>query len=190
MRRILEGVIFLRHPAIDVIKQPRRLQNTSTLDDRGTNLASVLYRLKFEKNELPAEITYFLDHFFPKFSIDVKKLEPSNYIMIVAKEGNLELSATNLPDGLIKMLVILTAVSLEPTLLLIDEPENSLHAQLLEYLVDVLRYTESPALLATHSPILVDLVDPDRIIIVEKDPEKGTVVKKIEKCSGADEGAV
>ncbi len=85
------------------------------------------------------------------------------------QERGLELPPPNMPDGLIKVLAIATAVELEPSLLLIDEIENSLHAKALEVIFDLLNNLEVPVLVATHSPILVDLVGPERTIIVNKD---------------------
>ena len=46
--------------------------------------------------------------------------------------------------------------------------------------MDVLKKSGKQIVLATHSPLLVDHVEPEDVIVVEKDPEKGTVAKRIE----------
>lgn len=74
----------------------------------------------------------------------------------------------------------MTAIELNPTILLIDELENSMHARMLEYVIDELNTLDIPVLIATHSPVVVDLVGPERVIIVDKRPVTRTVIEKIE----------
>lgn len=83
-------------------------------------------------------------------------------------ENGVPLPPPSIPSGYAKMLAILTAVALKPSLILIDEIENSLHLKFIEELLDVLEYSESKVIIATHSPLVVDLVDPEDLIQVEK----------------------
>lgn len=83
-------------------------------------------------------------------------------------EKGVPLPPPSIPSGYAKMLSILTAVALKPSLILIDEIENSLHLKFIEELLDVLEYSESKVIIATHSPLVVDLVDPEDIIQVDK----------------------
>jgi predicted ATPase len=69
--------------------------------------------------------------------------------------------------------VILAPEELSPPLLCIEEPENYLHPRLIEVLVELLnqRATEAQApqiLLTTHSPLLIDRLTIDDLIVVEK----------------------
>jgi len=80
------------------------------------------------------------------------------------------------PDGLIKTLAIAVAVDLNPSILLIDEVENSLHARALEYVFDMLNSVKVPVLAATHSPNVVDLAGPERTFLVTRG-EDGTKVE-------------
>jgi predicted ATP-dependent endonuclease of OLD family len=72
------------------------------------------------------------------------------------------------------VLAISVAVELEPFILLIDEVENSLHVKALEYVFDLLNSLEVPVVLATHSPILVDLANPERTIVVFRGSDGST----------------
>ena len=50
---------------------------------------------------------------------------------------------------------------------------------MLEYIVDELNSLRQPVIVATHSPVVVDLVGLERILIVRKEPDKGTIVERI-----------
>ena len=69
-------------------------------------------------------------------------------------------------------------MELGPAVLLIDEIENSMHARMLERIYDELNNSDFPVLVATHSPYFIDLTDLERIYLVKKDREKGTVIEK------------
>ncbi len=55
-----------------------------------------------------------------------------------------------------------------------------MHAEMLEYIVDELDALSIPVIVATHSPVVADLVAPDKIYIVSREPETGTVVERLE----------
>ncbi|MGA9724745.1 MAG: AAA family ATPase [Candidatus Binatus sp.] len=72
------------------------------------------------------------------------------------------------------MSLILAPADLSPPLLCIEEPENYLHPKLVEVLVELLnqrqRETGAPQVIATtHSPLLVDKLSIDDLIIVQKE---------------------
>lgn len=84
-----------------------------------------------------------------------------------------------LSDGTLKLLAYITAVSLpEPQLLCFEEPENFVHSRLLELIVEILKKSEKQVLLSTHSPYLVDFVQPEDVIVVEK-KETETTIRRI-----------
>lgn len=93
----------------------------------------------------------------------------------------LVLPPSSVLDGLIKMLVLLTAVYVMGlSTLVVDEVENSLHLRYIEKLVDVMRYSRAQFIVTTHSPLVIDFVDPSEIVVLEK--EKGeTKVKRIDE---------
>ena len=68
------------------------------------------------------------------------------------------------------MLTILTAVYLLGiSTIIIDEIENSLHLKYIERLVDVMRHSSSQFIVTTHSPLIIDFMDPSEIIILDKE---------------------
>jgi len=175
----LRRVGLIRHPDIGALTEPKPYQGELRLDDRATNLASVLLALQGMRGVLPESFSDAMAKLFPGFSIKVNSY--MGKVALEAEENGLELPPPNIPDGVIKLLAIMAAVELEPSILLADEIENSMHAKMLEYIVDRLNSLSIPVIVATHSPIVVDLVEPSRVLIVFRDTERGTYVEKIEK---------
>ncbi len=174
---VLRGILLLKHPDIGKLREPQPLRETDRLDVRAVNLAPVLYAMLGRYGGLPPRITDAVSELFPGMSL---RLELKyGRVALIAEEDGLELPPPNLPDGLFKLLAILTAVELRPSLLLIDEIENSMHRRMIEYVVDVLNSLEIPVLVATHSPLVVDLVGPERTLIVTRKPGEGTTVETV-----------
>ncbi|MEM2024080.1 MAG: AAA family ATPase, partial [Candidatus Caldarchaeum sp.] len=71
------------------------------------------------------------------------------------------------------------AVESKPSVLCIDELENSLHSEVLEYVVHELKNSGVLCLVATHSPVVVDVAGLESLLLVERTPE-GSVVKRVE----------
>ncbi|CCC81047.1 AAA family ATPase [Thermoproteus tenax] len=166
VRGVLWRVVFLRH--VERRVEPVPIAGGDVLDERGRNVAAVLfsYRGRFGRN--PESVDRALAALFPGVLLEVRQLY--NSALLVAREGDVELPPSNIPDGLLKLVVLMLAVDLGPSLLLVDEVENSMHARLLEYVVDVFNGLNVPVLLATHSPVVVDLVDLERIYFLSKGP--------------------
>lgn len=87
-----------------------------------------------------------------------------------------------LSDGTLKLLSYITALALaEPNLVCFEEPENFIHARLLKLLVEILKESEKQVILSTHSPYLVDSVEPEDVIVVEKEGNE-TKVSRVENA--------
>ncbi len=177
IREVLGNIVFLRHPDIGSLREPKPIIGVSRLDERATNLAPFLLNLLGRYGGWPERIRSAMNELFPDLRFSIKT--EFNRAALIAVEDGLEFSPANLPDGAIKLLAILAAVESNPSILLIDEIENSMHARMLEYIVDQLNDLDFPVFVATHSPVVVDLLDPDRIMIVYRDLEKGTFIEKI-----------
>ena len=88
------------------------------------------------------------------------------------------LRPTSASDGTIRLLTILVAAcwcSKTSSLLVIEEPENSLHPHLAEQLVATFRAASEKrqVLITTHSPAFLDYLKPDELLLCERD-EKTT----------------
>ncbi len=174
--RVISNVLLLKHPDVGRLREFQAFRETERLDMRAANLPQIVQALMMRSEGFRERLSHALETLFPGVSVEV--LPAHGRVALVAREGGLELPPPNVPDGLFKLLAILAGVSLEPSVLLIDELENSMHYRMLEYVVDMLNGLEIPVIVATHSPQVVDLVGLERVLVVRKDPEEGTVVER------------
>lgn len=85
------------------------------------------------------------------------------------------LPATQVSDGVMLVLAYLAILHLPhpPRLLLIEEPENGIHPQRLELVIEILRdlikeQQQTQIVMTTHSPYVVDLFEPDEVTLCHK----------------------
>jgi len=151
------------------------------LAEDASNLHNVLHNLFLkEGGKLPERIEYVVDSIFPgtKISFD---LTLDGRIFMRAYEKDLPLDPPMIPDGLYKVLTIMTAIESKPSVVLIDELENSLHPEAISRIVDELRNAECVVIATTHSPAVVDIASPNELIIVEKDEEGRSQLRRIKE---------
>ncbi|WP_048151270.1 AAA family ATPase [Palaeococcus ferrophilus] len=168
LHRVLLNTLILSPPCVRSVKKELKFpRKESALAEDASNLVPVLYNIWLREGKLPAEISEPLSIAFPNTRIFFQLTEDGRVMMKVF-EGELELAPPGISDGFYKTLAILTAAYLKPSLLVIDEVENSLHPETLELLFDTLRESESQVIITTHSPVVVDMTDPADVIFVEK----------------------
>ncbi|MFP3167956.1 MAG: AAA family ATPase, partial [Thermoproteus sp.] len=164
---------LLKHPDIGAISEPQPFTGGERLDVRARNLSQVFYRLSAEGRT--EHIGTVLREAFGGVAVEPRS--SAGRVFLVVRERGVELPPPNVADGLIKSLAIASAADLKPALLLIDEIENSLHLKALKVIYDVLNSLEIPVIVATHSPLLVDMAGPERTLVVSRDGDGGTVVE-------------
>lgn len=174
----IEHIIVVRHPNIRDMKSPTVPKNEDVLSEYCVNLHNILYNWFIEKNgKLPERLEMALSQLFPNIQVKIS-LSPDGRVYLKIFEEGTELGPPSIPDGLYKILAILTAIELKPTLLAIDELENSLFAEALELIMDELRCCDATVIVTTHSPLIVDMAKLEELIVAEKSSE-GTVFKRI-----------
>ena len=149
------------------IKRPSPARKEETLLEDGSNLNTVLYNLFLRQNKIPESIISVFSYLFPNIEIKFSLTDDQRVYLRVFENG-LELPPPCIADGLYKILAILTALELKPSILIIDELENSIHPRALEYIFDEFRNSESIVIITTHSPVIVDMTDLKDLILVEK----------------------
>jgi len=152
------------------------------LDENGRGLVKVITNNLSRINETKQVYDFLVEN---NISLRPVFTEDGNIRLhfIEKSENNKELILlpASVPDGFIKMLTILIAVYLlKMSTIIIDEIENSLHLKYIERLVDIMRYSDSQFIATTHSPLIIDFMDPSEIIILDK--ERGeTKVNKVQE---------
>lgn len=91
--------------------------------------------------------------------------------------GGLEVPSWMTSDGTLRMMA-LTLLAYLPGLdgvYLIEEPENGIHPRAVETVVRSLSHVyDAQVLLATHSPLILGLVEPSQLLCFAKDDEGAT----------------
>lgn len=84
--------------------------------------------------------------------------------------------------------IILTALEENPSILLIDEIENSLHPELLEFLISSLKEeSEGYVFVTTHSPVVLNLVEPEDIFVFKTEEDGSVEIKNVTDYKSKDE---
>lgn len=94
--------------------------------------------------------------------------------------------ASQTSDGVLLVLAYLTILHLpeKPRLLLIEEPENGIHPQRLQQVIEILKdlikdQFHTQLVLTTHSPYVVSLFDPQEVTLCTKDDEGAVQTRRL-----------
>lgn len=179
------SVIFIRHDSIYGMKRPVPINYA--LEGTINGERAVLWLFKYftgHAGKVPDRIQSAIEDLFPGWQLSFKTTEDGNIILQVSETDQFgdihSILPPSLPDGFFKLVLILTAVEMNPTILLIDEIENSLHESILDYLIDSLRDSHITTIITTHSPLVVNNVELSEIRILEREAN-GTKIKMINK---------
>lgn len=158
------------------MKNPFRMSNEIRMKSDASNMGIILYNQFLKNNEIPSIILYLLEEIFPgtKLLFDITT---DGRILIKTKENQTNYFPPSLSDGFFKLLALATIIELKPQLIIVDEIEDSLYAKIIELLIDIISDRKIPILFTTHSPYVVDIIDPANLIIIKKG-EKGSKVMK------------
>ena len=141
-----------------------------------SNLSSIIGRI-LEDQEKRSDFIEWLRIIIPEFKdIEVKKsnIDGSFEFFIFEKGSNKPFPKYLISDGTYNILALMTAVyqNNEPQFLCIEEPENGLHPQAIQLLVDFFREKCEEKghhiWLNTHSQTLVRCLEIDEVILVNK----------------------
>jgi len=147
---------------------------------RGDNLWSVLRNLEGRRqlDDRYATIIAYMAQAFPSF--DGLVIEPSSpntlYASSLERGRRQPILASGISDGHLQLLILLTALFSEGrdrySLMLIDEPETSLHPWAIAVLANAIREATEEwgkqVIVATHSPVLMSQFNPNQILTVEQ----------------------
>lgn len=157
--------------------------NENTLNSSGTSLINVLSILKEVQPSVLERISYSF----------IGEIEMVNGIDSIAKNNLPELDILeNMPEdqepyhlnimqaseGTIHFLAIMTAIlASDRQMIMIEEPERSLHMKTLSYIVDQCRNSNRQVFITTHSSELLRLLDPKEITFIYRDRDGNSKAK-------------
>ncbi len=114
--------------------------------------------------------------------------EGEGYALVLVRADGVQIPAALASGGSLVTLAFLSLIHLhEPRkLLLIEEPENGLHPARLKEVVQILRSmvssrSDCQVILTTHSPLLLDHVDPEEVRVFQRNDQGDVEVHDLSK---------
>jgi predicted ATPase len=173
------------HPYVAL--DPARLREPSRktgagLGPSGENLAGFLRSMKDGSPETFERVVRRVRHHYPRLEdLAIKQGAYGwNRIEVTESWGGAEvtLNARQVSDGLLRLLAIAAVheVPDRPTVLMFDEIENGVHPHLLGGLVGMLKDLSedgTQVIVTTHSPIALNYVDPESVLVATRNPKTG-----------------
>ncbi|MEZ4727806.1 MAG: AAA family ATPase [Caldilineaceae bacterium] len=196
------------HLEPEVMRGPNAVDGPDQLDSNGKYLAATLQRIIKADPSMQAEISAWVRQFITGArELHVQHLkELHQYLVELQTQDGRRFSSRVLSDGTLRLLGLL-ALQYDPNqagVICLEEPENGVHPRRLETVVSLLKgmatnpeATDFPLddlqplrqiLMNTHSPHLVDQLQPEDLVLVEaverfaqngKAPERHTIYRPV-----------
>lgn len=175
-------------PVVREARTPDRIAQ-ATLADDASNLSTALFTLRERDPDAFTQLTRDLRSCLPGLEgIEFTRLGgAASSIVVQLREQGLH-APIDLADasfGTVRVLALLLALHEPdpPRLTIIEEVDHGLHPYALDVLVDRMREASGRAqlIVASHSPTLVNRLEPEEIVICDRDPETGeSIIPAIE----------
>ena len=185
-RRLLADVSAVYH-GLDVsarapVRTPQTLSPAQTPGIDGADLVSCLFTIRETARERFEAIEDALRAGFPTFErLDFPPVAAGRVTLTWRESGFRPFYANELSEGILRFLWLATLLQSPglPKVTLIDEPEVSLHPEMLRLLADLMREAadRTQIIVATHSDRFVRFLDPGELIICDRDETGGMTVQ-------------
>lgn len=170
---LLEGVLFFDPKWSDLRKAsppglPKKLESS------GGNLPWLALRLQqLDSDRFAAWVAHVRTALPQITGISIREREEDHHAYFrVHYEGGYEVTSSGLSEGTLRILVLTLVAYLDdvPPLLVIEEPENSIHPQAIDTILQSLRSLyEQQVWVSTHSPIVLADTQVSELVITRLD---------------------
>ena len=179
-RDLLESGVQTLMLNSQVIRQPSPPGLGFGFKPDGSNLPWVVDALKKKRPRFDEWLDHVRTALPDILDIDtVERDEDRHRYLVVKYASGAEVPAWLVSDGTLRLLAltILAYSDVQDSVYLIEEPENGIHPRAIEAVVQSLgSIYESQVLMATHSPVALNMLDPAQILCFAKDHEGATDV--------------
>ncbi len=157
-----------------LMEKPLPVRKDLRLQEHGENFAAVLHSYHSEFRSNFREIEDWLRRAMPEISALLSGLTEvgQTYAQIEERGLKTRIPSWAMSDGTLRFVAHLLVAfgASPPPLICFEEPENYIHPRLLELLAHILKKasTRTQILLTTHSPYLLNFLEAEDILIVEK----------------------
>jgi ABC-type cobalamin/Fe3+-siderophores transport system ATPase subunit len=165
------------------------VDNVILLQENGANLAQVLHKLK-ENDHKFDEFLSCVKVVLPNVTGVVPTVSSSNTVEVKIQFHNPAMNREDLNFGLrecgtgtsqVLCILYVVVTSRHPKIIIIDEPNSFLHPGASKRLIEVMKnYPQHQFIIATHSPELIQVADPDNLLLI-KWSDAGSFVSDIER---------
>ncbi len=165
------------------IKLPQPMRPADFPGANGEDLVSFLYSLRETDRDRYERIEDTLKVAFPDFESLHFPPVAAGMLSMTWREKNFKdpFYIHQLSDGTIRFLWLISVLQSPglSTITLIDEPEVSLHPEMLSLLVDLLREASlrTHLIVATHSDQLIRFLKPEEVVVLDRDEEGFTTAR-------------
>jgi predicted ATPase len=147
----------------------------------GSNLPWVVADLRHRSPERFRQWIAHLRTAFPDLEdIDtIERPEDRHRYLVLQYEGGLKVPSWMASDGTLRMLALTLPAYLEDFrgIYLVEEPENGIHPRAIETMFQSLSSVyNAQVLAATHSPVVLSVVEPEKVLCFSKTPEGATEI--------------
>jgi predicted ATPase len=181
-------------PVPTYARGPQEAKRETRLGSGGENLSGVLHSLQAEDRDAFDRVVEALRAAVPEITSISTPVTTEGKTYVEATEAGISgrVPIWSLSDGTVALLALFTLLErpVKPALICIEEPENYLHPGIMEHLAEsIQRASESTQIIVTtHSPFLLNLMDPQVVLVVEKTDGK-TSVRPARDITGVKEAA-
>jgi predicted ATPase len=164
-----------------VLRSPSPSGQSRTFKPDSSNLPWVVADLERRSPERKSQWIAHLRTSLPDIEdiSTIERPEDRHRYLVIRYRGGLEVPSWMVSDGTLRMLA-LTVPAYLPDLegiYLIEEPENGIHPRAIETVYQSLSSVYgAQVLLATHSPIILNLVEAEQVLCFAKTPEGATTI--------------
>ncbi len=166
-------------------------QSDSSMDRAGNGIANALADILLTNRERFDELESRFKELVPnvKRILLLRKANQPFSLELIDKYSEHHISASDISDGTLRILGFLTAIYQEntPSIICFEEIENGIHPWLLYKIIELLKIVSTEGingnpvqvLITTHSPVLLNYVEPHQVRAVELDAEGKTQVHNL-----------
>jgi energy-coupling factor transporter ATP-binding protein EcfA2 len=164
----VEGIAVVKNIDWRMVTSPQVLERSERLRPDASNFLQFLFTTTGGSvgEDLREALRYSLPG-YRDFNVVFEPTADGRIFVRLVVDG-LRLAPISIPYGALKTLILESLLKWEPSLLVVDEFENSLHPELQQFLLDEFRSSGVNVIVTTHSTIPLDYArSPDEVLVLK-----------------------
>ena len=169
------------------VRMPQIISPAQMPGTDGEDLLSCLHTMRETDRDRFVALEDALRAAFPNFQRLEFPAYPGGYLTLGWRDKNFTrpIYANELSEGTLRFLWLVTLLNSPglPSVTLIDEPEVSLHPEMLQLMADLMREASqrTQLVVATHSDRFIRFLNPDELIVCDQDEQGGMTTKRADE---------